>query len=109
MKPMKRMKRTPMSTKRVLQNAIVLLETAGWCQHVGKDKDGQYCAVGAINHVLRRATKPMDKYDDARDTVQTAIRAHKFRQSGVVSWNDTKGRTKAQVLNVFRTAIQLAG
>jgi hypothetical protein len=92
--------------KRVLVKAERLLRTNGWCQGMAKDPKGRFCSIGAINESMKNGV--VLPAMNARVYVEMAIQQARFRNRHIIAWNDTHGRTKAQVLKVFRAAIKLA-
>jgi len=93
--------------KNLLTKAAKLLQTKGWCQFTSKNNRGQFCAAGALHHAGNMSLLPTIVI--ARVLLQDAIRLRHYHETHLTAWNDQKGRTKAQVLQVFRTAIKLAG
>lgn len=93
-----------------LRAAVELLEIYGWCQgSLGNTSIG-FCAVGAINAASRGlAHSPLDKqqrHGKACERLFSAINGHTHRY-GVASWNDDPDRTKDEVLEAFRRAIEV--
>ncbi len=100
----------PNKTKEILQEALALIEK-GWCQGAfAKDKYGyscpedscyavSYCIIGAISKVslLKRFIN-----NDG-----TPIIAYIIKED-ILVWNDAPGRTKGEVIAVFKRAIELA-
>lgn len=102
-----------------LDEARALIEK-GWCQ--GAFSTGEcYCALGA----LAKAYDP--NFDDfscapkfpklpAAKYLRIAVGARKYcgksfgprRLRSVVEWNDIEGRTKAEVIDAFKRAAELA-
>jgi hypothetical protein len=94
--------------KRVLVKAEKLLRTKGWCQGVARDQKGRFCSIGAINEGTENDYKAITPVMNARVYVEKVIQQSRFRNQHIIAWNDTRGRTKQQVLKVFRAAIKLA-
>lgn len=103
------------TAKDVLIEAINLLETKGWTQHeFARDANGVdvgslsksaacFCTIGAINaaqHSLTRKVNPSLR-EDAKRAVRDVI------QGGIAMWNDTKGRTKDEVIEVLKQAAEI--
>lgn len=83
------------TTKQVLIDARALVKK-GWIQGAWRSKDNScHCAAGAI----RAQSISGDKAFRALNCLQ------KVTGGDVVMWNDTKGRTKREVLKAFTTAI----
>ena len=93
----------------ILKGGLNLLETKGWCQHHAwmtndgdiarrvKDAD-KFCAVGAILAAGGRAIR-------AIHLATSALNANIANGVGVTGYNDTPGRTKRQVIGLFRRTI----
>lgn len=98
----------------VLDNAADLIESKGWIQNAYRDANG-YCSVGAIMGVFNLVE--LNQEDEAHsdehidfltDSAEVAL-IRKLRdkgaigvEAGVIGWNDASGRTKQQVLDLFR-------
>ena len=96
-----------MTTKQTLQKTLALLKKRGWCQHVSNDtRTGSYCVIGALSEVSMQNDGAL--YTHPKDVIMRAMRIHTYKQDHIIAWNDTRGRTKAQVYKVLRTAIKLA-
>lgn len=98
------------TVKEFLVAAQWILENKGWCQgyyrknaagqHVYVDADAaSFCSIGALwaveaasPHLLREAETLLSK----------------IVKKDVIMWNDTPGRTKEEILNVFEQAIKEA-
>ena len=90
-------------SKLVLVQALKLIE-AGWCQWTeATDKEGNsverhsplaanYCIMGALGKVT-------PNYNDA------IAKLRKNVDCGLATWNDVRGRTKEEVIDLFRRAI----
>lgn len=93
----------------VLNGAADLIERDGWCQRKYRGADGEHCVTDAL---MRAAgTKPgdtgsgaqLDLYSDA------CLAVYPFTGGwGLPSWNDTPGRTKAEVVAALRAAAERA-
>jgi hypothetical protein len=96
----------------ILREARVLLEK-GWCQGVLSScyENGaptRFCMIGAIDQAARTIAyrdhnTPYSISAYAHDTVRKVLCVPR-----VSDWNDTRGRTKAQVLEVMDYAIAKA-
>lgn len=85
--------------------AYELLEQKGWCQRVlAKDVSGfnvrpedkracTFCAVGALYHCY-----------DSDDAFNITVDLNSIHRKGLVSWNDTTGRTKQEVIDLLKKA-----
>jgi hypothetical protein len=78
-------------TKLVLQKARDLIEK-GWCQNATQIGES-YCMMGAIASVTDVWSPSINVLGKAIDT------------PSIVGWNDTSGRTQAEVLAAFDKAI----
>lgn len=102
-----------MSAKQILIDAKTLLETQGWTQKAyARDKDGNttpaipglgepvcFCSVGALLHAGGNADLALDI---ASDCLRDVLPGRDF---SIIDFNDTPGRTKQEVLDVFQKAI----
>ena len=64
----------------------------GWCQFVVEDKNGCVCALGATGALGLRWERELELDNALRNQIQSVA---------VGVWNDTPGRTKEEVLEVF--------
>lgn len=106
--------------KQALRKIKSTLLKYGWIQGAFENGDGAVCLLGAVRKV-ERGGKPETSVEKGRNYVpgvrgllQKAI-AEKHRQEyptslvpATASWNDTKGRTKEEVLEVVDTALEKA-
>ena len=101
-----------------LKAGLKLLVRDGWCQGLYHNTDGRRCAVGALTHPRRPASRPGD---DTTDGALTALVSgikkvtpgcwwpvQTDAHGRVTSWNDRRGRTAGQVKQAFRHAIRIA-
>lgn len=86
----------------------------GWCQNLfATPQDTErfdYCAIGAMYSVLDKGEvfdKMVDTFIKANDLPSSDYMMGKT--TNITSWNDTKGRTKEEVLAAFDKAIIYAG
>lgn len=90
----------------IIDKAIELLETKGWCQgYYYRDIKGfktkvsedsaSYCALGSIIKVRYLAN---GKYSG----VNIVDRFQQVHNIDIVAYNDTKGRTKEEVIEALR-------
>lgn len=88
--------------KDVLHRAADLLGEFAWCQHEGGSKEeGRFCAAGAIGAAARDLTGSYPEWD-AGDWFGFAT------VQDLHEWNDTAGRTKAEVVARLREAAERA-
>jgi hypothetical protein len=79
----------------------------GWCPDAGSDDHGGVCALIAI-------TRSADwTHNDflcgmADETMGYMRRSISRTDGDIIAWNDTKGRTKEEVVAAFDRAIELA-
>lgn len=91
-------------TKTTLKKARALL-ARGWCQgslYEGSSKAPEYCILGAIYSVAPEKSEQ----DDVVNAVRAAL---PNRCIGISYYNDTPGRTQAEVLEVIDRAIEGLG
>lgn len=95
-----------MTPSEVLTAAADYLDAHGWIQGMSFAAYGGACAAGAIHRVvgngkcLTDATRP--PYTAAIEALQP------YTDDGVVTWNDRRGQTKANVVATMRLAAQLS-
>ncbi len=95
----------PRTPGAVLARARKLIEQKGWTQGCFSDPAGGLCSTAAINHAsgntqLRRgAYTAFERANDMRPTSDWGQ---------IVQWNDTQGRTKAEVIEAFARAESFA-
>lgn len=111
-------------TTKVLKRALKLLETKGWTRGMFFDEDNKtYCAVGAVQATVRGRTargaiRDRD-YDSAGYEIEASAEAvlnyicdevlpPKQRTSGIITYNDKRGRKFDQVRRVFERAIEFS-
>jgi hypothetical protein len=85
----------------VLRRARVQLAENGWCQGEYVDGHGRRCMVGAIMEVVEPWTPVFRKVERALEEVLP-------EPEDVPAFNDTPGRTYAEVDAAFEKAIALA-
>jgi hypothetical protein len=76
---------------------------AGWTQGVWEDERG-CCIMGALNLACGERVD-YDVYLAAWERVRAQVPGLEGRCSTLMLWNDTAGRTQAEVLEVFDRAI----
>lgn len=86
-----------------LLDAARYVESRGWCQHAMQSRDGRVCIFGALRAVCT--------YDDQvqAEIVRRLRKAVGFKRrdqhdGAIAKWNDTKGRTKEQVIGALKRA-----
>lgn len=85
----------------ILTQAADLLEERGWCQNRAEDRDGHFCAVGALDAALG-VVEPYLTLGGLFSEAVRALRAH--IGTSVVCWNDAPGRTADEVIGLLRRA-----
>jgi hypothetical protein len=95
----------PPTTSDVLHRAADLLEEWGWKQFdYGSKEEGAFCALGAMDEARVDLLGP---YWFKRPEAYAPERI--FRpERGIPEWNDTPGRTKAEVVAALREAARRA-
>lgn len=102
-----------MKVSTLLQRARQALIDRGWRQYMYEDECGRMCAVGAV----RYADGTGNGDPDCRGPGGDALAAYGLLRSllpgghefdDIVNWNDTHGRTRAEVIELFDTAISAA-
>lgn len=109
-----------MTAKEGLISARYLLATKGWTQNVSaRDRNGQpclaaspeatcYCALGACTAAF---TKQTPQLEEAIERLQLTLKHLKlalgqFDLGSIALYNDTEGRTLAEVLALFDKTIE---
>lgn len=85
-----------------LELTALVIEWWGWAQETERDAKGARCIVGA-----QRALVALG-YGDAATMTAAAIRLCDLVGGAYEPWNDHPDRTRAQVLNLLRTAAKEA-
>lgn len=103
-----------MNVTQLLREALAVLKEGGWVQGSYRTEDGRHCAVGAIERVLDNSTNdgvvPWDVnlYNRAVELLDEVAREKDPDRADTISFNDTPGRTFAEVADAFKTAIARA-
>lgn len=99
----------------LLRGALHRLEVYGWTQGAAVDEHGRHCMVGAIEAEIR--TVELNPNGGARDIyrsissndyevyIKTRNLLDRLTGGCAIGFNDTRGRTKDQVMAVFQQAI----
>ena len=83
---------------KLLNDAADVLVSSGWCQGYYNDDQGRHCLVGALYQAV---DQNYEIVIEAKERVRCYLGLNPF------SWNDAKGRTQKQVVDVLRSAAQL--
>jgi hypothetical protein len=83
----------------VLDKTVEVLERDGWCQGAFESARGERCAVGAIRRAARELQGASLRTVGARAAFAKYIGVGTL---DVVEWNDTKGRTAAEVIDALK-------
>ena len=70
-----------------------LINERGWCQHTSRDEQGRICLMGAYH-----GTCDTSRFFTANFKDSTYYRLYQATDRSPISWNDTPGRTQAEVL-----------
>jgi hypothetical protein len=89
--------------QKALVEARALIER-GWCQNTAHDDMGNHCMLGAVGFVTDHISGSY-----MFNVVRQVCDAVGGDAAAVVAWNDDPSRTKAEVLNAFDRAIEIAG
>jgi hypothetical protein len=81
--------------RKILWDAANLIERRGWIQHRTFSEQG-YCIYGAINEI---GMAELSRY---RHSAKSHLRRH--LGANIATWNDSRARTKEQVLAKLREA-----
>lgn len=86
--------------REVLLDAVEYIETHGWCQGgQGYGPNGQRCMLRAMMHSADHVRATMSAFAVAREAV-----AEEIGTLAIASWNDSPGRTRAEVVAKLRAA-----
>ncbi len=93
-------------TQKVLDKAIDLLDKKGWCQNqFAKDKKGCSVAIGSkeaasfcVQGALLKAGVNNLKFDTSLKVYNVL---NQLVPEGYIEWNDEKGRTKEEVIDLL--------
>lgn len=91
------------TTADVLRGAARLLEEFGWCQLEWESPTRRMCASGAINMA---ASGDANVYSRLGDAAKDEVR--RYLDYPMLAWNDTPGRTAAEVIAALRAAADAA-
>lgn len=95
-----------MTPSDILLKATRLLKTKGWCQGSMANEDGAYCAVGAMQQIAGYfgsgpiSQQNSNSYHEARAKVDQLLAPGMT----LTSWNDARGRKKADVIKLMEKA-----
>lgn len=89
----------------------------GWCQGTLEDQRGRVCALGARSRIVKRKwgrfeSLPLEKRNDfaeeAEYTLKILCDALPMGGMSIPIYNDTPGRTKQEILDLFDRASEIA-
>lgn len=92
----------PKTTADVLRHAARYIEEHGWCCDTYAEDDGRVCGWGALNAVING--DPFD--DDESPSWIAANDAVAGLVGSLPDYNDTPGRTAAEVIAALRAAAE---
>ena len=105
---------TNISTE-VLITAADLIEEHGWQQDSYGNSTTGYCAIGALNAAEVRVCGTTQPYSPEREVIELAVSVISTADGDddihdlideLISWNDLRHRTSAEVITLFRAAAQ---
>jgi hypothetical protein len=91
------------TVKQIAQKAAELLEEHGWCQHASRGLLGNLCMMQAVTESIcnlignREAENVIRLYTFVSGAIDDKVNGSPVR------WNDTRGRTKEEVLGLLRS------
>lgn len=93
--------------KKILRQAIELIEKNGWCQKNPYDKEGRHCVAGAISVLCKNASEKV--YLLCARLICDAIYGKSLYDgyenlTSINKWNDKSYRTREQVLEKMKQA-----
>jgi len=90
----------------ILESAVDILETKGWYQGGLHAEDGRSCILGALSWAWLKQVQAARLWDVLTDVARTLGYDPETVGRGwrgwLASWNDTAGRTAAEVVGVLR-------
>ncbi len=91
---------------KIYLEAANLLEKKGWCQNHSSNIFDQICLAEALHRSVYGSQESvnMNKVSDVRAWNPSFVALSKFIGEDVIRWNDTHGRTKAEVIEKLREA-----
>lgn len=92
----------------VLNGAADLIERDGWCQYFYQDPNGCRCLAGAIDDAAGLDVSHASRKDEESVTYQARCVVADVVGNNWTSWNDTPGRTQAEVVAALRAAAERA-
>ena len=91
-------------TLEILQAAKTYIIERGWCQGSALNRAGNVCIVGAVNMSLDWQDDT-DLYCNVLWHLEETLGLPEHLSRELANWNDVKGRTVDEVLNLFDTTI----
>lgn len=85
-------------TAEVCARTIDILEERGWCQHIGRDRDGRVCLSSGMVQAAKELVwgQWFDVWCDAQNAVSSAL------GWPVITWNDHPDRTISEVKELLK-------
>lgn len=95
-----------MTSDEVIDHAIITLKATGWCQKRSKNEADERCLLGALGSSWNwkegmdeaATNEALILYEAAKDRVREVVGPN------LISWNDTPGRTKDEVVAALEEA-----
>lgn len=87
--------------QKVFLRAAEILDERGWCQRAF-NRDDKLCAYGALGAAIEGNVLKNTNTNWFNNLINRLKRKNKIED--LITWNDTKGRTKEQVQAAFRKA-----
>lgn len=104
-----------MSTRQNLIAARQLIEDGGLVQGIYYDGTGCFCTLGAVKEIIGEAALFDLESDEPNELVALSKALEQLTgkpadglADPIFAWNDTEGRTKQEVLELFDEAIRIA-
>ena len=91
---------SPGENENVFSVAADILERDGWCQGANTDREGRHCLLGA----LRKAWEQTLGWIWTTTALDSLCAGLPLGGEWPSSWNDTEGRTAAEVISLLREA-----
>lgn len=90
------------TTIEILEEAKHLLNTCGWRQHEYGNCDIGFCLYGAVDQATGR--QDITHLTQVERVLEQTV--YKYFDSSVITFNDTEGRTKQDIITLIDLAIQ---
>lgn len=111
--------------QRMIATAADIIRKKGWTQFLSRDTHGRHCILGALDQAAVRIIYPNtvfpgESYNEAKRRIAALVAPDVLAQNqlspgclsvgyAIADWNDTRGRTVQEVLDVLTAAAAVEG